>query len=755
MSLLSLGTQSLQANLTALNVTGQNISNVNTEGYTRQRPEFQSRENQNGVLVQDIERIADNFINQQIRVDSASLNSAEALEGFANELDNLLASNVTSVSSAIDDYFAALQGAVDDPVSLPSRELFLAQIEALVQRFNDLDNNIRRQNDTINGRLENSVSAINTLATNIAQINADIARGSAAGTVSNELLDQRDARLEELSTYVGFTSIEQSTGEVSVFIGNGQPLVVGLSTSTVTTVLSPADTSQFNIAIQNGDRLADITNQIAGGRVGGTLDYRNDILGSSLDELGRIAVVFAETMNEQHQRGADLDGNAGGLLFTDINSAAAITNRVLSERDNVTPASGIVRIDDTQALQASEYSLDFTENGDFILERASDGQRFTNLSLTPETAATDVDQDGEFFFDNINGDLTIRIDGFTLTLDASGPFSNGDGYLIRPTRNGAAEIDNVLNQPRLLALATPLAVAEDISNTGTAEASVSITEIDFATRAAAPGEITPPFNVSFLSELEVVGAAGNAGAASNVQIADFDAFAQVRYPLTITEDGAGNFNVTDSATPANTATGVALGTPAGTPATQLNLAANFGITLDITGVVAGSGESFTVQHDSSTTASLFQLVDDEGDRQVGQFVPGQSIQLQGFELTIQNNPAINDNFRVNLNPGGVSDNRNALLLSNLQSAQTIQGTTYQRNYGQTVERVGSQAAVAQINVQASRSVLESNQAQRSSVAGVNLDEEAARLVQFQQAYQASARLIQTSQTIFDALLQSV
>lgn len=754
MSLLSLGTQSLQANLNALNVTGQNISNVNTEGYTRQRAEFQSRPNQNGVLIQDVSRLADNFINQQIRSDSASLNSSTALEGFANELDNLLASNVSSVSSAITDYFGALQGAVDEPVSLPSRELFIAQTDALVQRFNSLDTNLRRQNDTINGRLENSVAAINTIASNIAELNADISRGSATGNVSNELLDQRDARLEELSTHIGFTSIEQSSGEVSVFIGNGQPLVVGLSATTVTTVLSPADSSQNNIALRNGNTLADITTQISGGRIGGALEYRKEVLGSALDEVGRIAVVFAETMNEQHQRGADLDGKAGGLLFTDINSASAITNRVLAERDNVTPASGTVRIDNVQALQASEYSLDFSENGSFTLVRESDGQRFSNTTLSSQTAATAVDQDGEFFLNNLTGDLTIRVDGFTLTLDAQGAFSTGDAYIIRPTRNGAAEINNVLNQPRALALAAPLAISGDISNTGTAQATVSITEIDFATRAAAPGQITPPFNINFLSELEAVRVTGSAGTASNVQIADFAAFSRVRYPLTITEAGGGNFNITDSATPPTTATNVAL---TGTPANQLNLAANFGITLNVAGVAAGSGESFTVRHSTAAnaTARFYELVDGTGDRQVGQYVPGQSIQLQGFEVTIRNTPALNDKFSVNLNTGGVSDNRNALLLSNLQSAPTIQGASYQDRYAQTVERVGSRAAVAQINTQASRSVLESNQALRSSTAGVNLDEEAARLVQFQQAYQASARLIQTSQTIFDALLQSV
>ncbi|WP_299183743.1 flagellar hook-associated protein FlgK [uncultured Neptuniibacter sp.] len=747
--LLSLGSQSLLANQTALSITGQNISNVNTEGYTRQAPVFQARAGQGGVAVDDIDRIADAFLNRQIWADSATFSSYDIFEDFANELDNLMASDVTSISKAMDDYFGALQTAVDDPVSLPNRELFIAQAEALVQRFNDLDANIRRQSETINGRLESNVAAINTIAINIAELNDDIRIAEAAGNVSSELLDQRDAKLEELSQYIGFTTIEDgNTSEVSVFIGNGEPLVVGQSANTLSTIISPADPSQLNIGVQIGNTVGDITSQLSGGKIGGMLDYRDNTLNESLDELGRIALVFAETMNEQHQKGMDLDGNAGGLLFTDINSSQATYNRVLAERDNITQATGSVVINDVTKVEATEYELIFSNDSNFTLIRGNDEVRWTPLDLNQNgpapTSAAEVDEDGEFYLDNLSGDLTLRIDGVTLTLDGNGSFVTGDKFLIRPTRMAAAEIDTVINQASQLALAAPLAASEDASNKGTGVVTVSITDPEYAEQSGLSGELTPPLDVSFLSPLEITAAGGNTGTASNVQVS---AASGITYPVTITAVG-GAFNVTDSSVPPSTVTGVgAIGDA------QLDLTDDYGITLDINAVA--NGDVFTVDHDGSESVGLYQFTDADGDRQIGQYVSGQSIQLQGYEVTISNSPSLNDTFAINLNIGGVSDNRNALLMSDLQFAKTVEGASYQDKYGQSVERVGTEAAVAQVNAQAGKAVLDSNKQQRSSIAGVNLDEEATKLVQYQQAYQASAQLIRAAQTIFDSLLQSV
>jgi len=137
------------------------------------------------------------------------------------------------------------------------------------------------------------------------------------------------------------------------------------------------------------------------------------------------------------------------------------------------------------------------------------------------------------------------------------------------------------------------------------------------------------------------------------------------------------------------------------------------------------------------------------------FVSGGDIQLDGYTVSIDNLPSPGDRFSFGFNLDGVSDNRNALALSNLQQSNLFDRGSYQDLYGSLVEAVGTRTATANISEQANKAVLDTTAGAKASVSGVNLDEEAAKLVQFQQAYQASAQLIRVSQTIFDSLLNSV
>jgi flagellar hook-associated protein 1 FlgK len=348
---------------------------------------------------------------------------------------------------------------------------------------------------------------------------------------------------------------------MSVFIGNGEPLVVGSNASRLMTVQDSLDPSQRNIALQVGSSIRDVTGQVSGGQVGGLLEYRTDVLYQTQDEMGRIAMVFASSMNAQQLQGLDLDGNAGQRLFADINASAAATDRVLADSSNARSATSRVDIADAGALRASAYELVFNSDSSFTVTRLSDGVRWNSNQLSSESGAAGVDANQEFYFDAASGSLTLQVDGFRLELDSSERFVKGDKFEIQPTRSGAAEFALELNSGRALALA-------------------------------------------------------------------------------------------DSA-------------------------------------------------------------------------------------------------------GGVSNNRNALAMSDLQFAKLVDGSSYQEQYGRQIERDGSLTATAQISTQSSKAVLDANLQTKSSLSGVNLDEEAARLVQFQQAYQASARLIAASQTIFDSLLAVV
>ena len=659
--ILNIGTQALRSNQSALSVVGQNIANVNTPGYSRQRPEFSALEGIGGVEIEKISRIADQFLTQQIYSDSATYNRAQTFERLYNQLDNLLASDVTSISIAMDSYFGALQTVVDDPISLPGRELFLAEADSLVKRFNDLGANLDRQNRTVNGELESSIDQVNAIAENIANLNDKLRIASAAGVEINELLDKRESELERLSEYVDFTTVEQrGSNVVDVFIGQGEPLIIGQSANRLVATTDLNDPDRINVALQTGTRSnIDVTDRISSGKIGGLIDYRKSSLDRVRDEIGIIALTFSDTMNQQHQKGMDLDGELGGLVFNDMTAARA--DRLIASGNNTGELiSGSVRISDVNNLQASEYRLIFNDADEFTLVRESDGRRWSSASFT-EVTSGDLEKDGEISFPP-SGELKFRIDGMEVRLNPSSGFAVGDSYKIQAARTAPSDIRLALTDPKQLALANPVKAEAGFNNQGTGVATVEVTDITTPAFNAEQGELTPPLQVVF----------------------DQNASGELTYNI---------FDVSNPATP--------------------------------------------------------DLI------QNGLFVAGEAIELDGFKLTINNRPAVGDTFNVEYNTAGVSDNRNALAMSNLQQAKLVNGASYQDRYSQVVQRVGSQTAVAQINSQSSKSVLDATKMQRDSIAGVNLDEEAAKLVQFQQAYIASSQIIRASQTIFDALISAV
>ena len=665
-NLLGLGVQSLTANQSALSVVGQNISNVNTPGYSRQVANFATREQQFGVQVTDIQRITDQFLKRQLWNDNSSFNQAQVITSLSNQLDDLLASSSTSASAALDNFFLAMQNAVDDPASLPNRELFVAELDSLTRRFNELGNALARQNVTINEQFSSFADEASSIAINIADLNDKIRLAFAAGKPANELQDQRDEQIKALSTYMDITVVPQDSNQLAIFVGNGQPLVVGINANRMVATLGDPDPSQPGLSIIVAGRENKITQQISGGRLGGLLDYREKMLNPAINELGRIAMVLADTMNEQHQKGMDLDGNLGGRLFASINTSNAMQDRISAGSKNQALMNKFeVRISDVGKVTTSDYQLKFMSSEQFVLVRESDGRQFSKGSLVQVTDPADV-RDGTYFEDVNTGRLVIGLDGMSINLESRNGFTAQDQFLIQPTRYAATELKPEVRSGRQLALASPISVNTALDNKGTGTAEVSVTQptaVSFATQ----GQLSPPIQIKFNNS----------------------------DPLSYTV--------------------------------------------------------FDISNPNSPRVLDLGL----GPLQNQPFEAGKPIKLDGYEVVIRNRPEPGDKFTFNYNTGGVSDNRNALQLSNLQQKLTIEGGSYQDTYGRLVANVGTRTAISQNNLQASRTVLSASENALSSVSGVNLDEEATKLVQFQQAYQASAQLIRASQTIFDSLLSVI
>ncbi|GAA0787655.1 flagellar hook-associated protein FlgK [Marinobacterium sediminicola] len=663
-SILNIGIQALNANQTALSYIGQNIANVNTEGYTRQTVQMGTQQPPIlGVQVTDIQRMTDMFLVSQVWADNSVFSSNEAFSEKIAQLDQMLVSDATSLSASMDSYFAALQQVVDDPLFIANRELFLAEADSLANSFQDFDRKLRSQTDLINTEIRSVTDTVNSITQNIADLNVQISSIEASGKSSNELQDERDRLVKELSGYVTTNVISQDGITYNVMIGSGQPLVVGNSAARLEVRNSESDPTQIDIFMKNGSGVdAKVTDQLGAGAIGGLIRYRDQVLQPTINEVGRLAIVFSTTMNEQHRKGMDLNGDIGQDLFAPI-TEGEVTAHARNESQNTVAR---VNFYDVQALTGSDYEFERTSIDDFMLTRMSDGRRFSMADLTEVGSAAELDQSGVFYRDPVSGTLNVSLDGMTFQL--KGDPAVGDSYLIQPTRSGGQLMDTALTNPKMLALASPLRIEPSTINTGNAEISlVNVTSAE---------DTSPLRNGTAQLPLEIVFNAPDED--GNIT---YNVYMNANSDNPVIYDGMENMPYSD-----------------------------------------GEPMAFT---------------------------------LDGYEITFDNQPNPGDRFTIEFNTDGYSDNTNALAMSDLQNQSLVNGYSYQDTYGQMLAKVGTQASNAQIAYTASQSVLISSENALQSVAGVNLDEEAAKLVQYQQAYSASAQLISAYQTIFDSLISAV
>lgn len=666
-SLLSIGGQSVLANSTALSYVGQNIANVNTDGYSRQTTSFESRGGSSmGVAIQDVNRIADQYLNSQLWGDNAAFSASDEMNDKMTTIDDLLSSDTSSLSSALDTFFEEVQGGVQDPTSIANRQLFLNQANALAGSFNNMYARLQDQKESMSDEVAGLVSNVNSVAGSIGELNVQIQEQRSAGQNVNELMDQRDEMVKELSSYVNIDVNTDRSGNYSITIGNGQPLVVSGSVSTLQIREGSEDPNEFEVYLNTGSQSStDMTDQITGGSIGGALQYREEVLNPAINEIGRLAIVFTQTMNEQHRKGMDLNGEMGVDLFTTQNQGLAFPSD-----NNRISLNASVDFYDINSLTTSDYQFKMTGDDTFSITRLSDGQVFKSADMTAvDTSSMTPDQLEDYNRDRsntfeINPDrsLDVSIDGFTLHLSDT-PAIN-DIVRVEPTRNGARNMEVSLTDPEMLALASPLNVTPATTNTGTVNMSdLTINTVSESSRLRQGTE--PTYQIAFNAD---------------------DTFS------VYTVDANGNR----------------------------------ALALD---------DTDTPLFDHAAYDAL-----------------GTNIDLGDFTVRLKDQPAPGDKFTITMNDGSVGDNTNALALAGLQQEETVNGYSYQDAYNQMLAWVGTTANSTRLLNSANEASFNNSENAVQSVSGVSLDEEATKLVQFQQAYSASAQLISTSQRTFDMLI---
>ncbi|MCM8922415.1 MAG: flagellar hook-associated protein FlgK, partial [Candidatus Thiodiazotropha sp.] len=350
MSIQSIGVSGLIANRHALDTTGHNISNVNTEGYSRQRVDFATREPflspvgylGSGVKTSEVQRQYDSFIAGQVRSSLSVTSELSAYFEGARQLDDLVADPDAGIQPTIQNFFNALQGLADDPTSIPARQLVLSEAESMVDRFHYFEQQFVNSRSRMNNQIEFNITEINRLAQGIADINADIK--IAYGSTPNDLLDKRDQLVSDLSELVDVQVLEQTDGAYNLFIGKGQPLVMAYDAATLSTQPSTLDPSHLEIAFNYSFGTQIVTDQISGGKIGGMLRFRDEILDPTQDRVGLVALGIADEINTQHQLGLDLDGLVGTALFSlgsvQVQARPGNGSSITASYDNVSDLTG-------------------------------------------------------------------------------------------------------------------------------------------------------------------------------------------------------------------------------------------------------------------------------------------------------------------------------------------------------------------------------------------------------------------------------
>lgn len=476
-NILSIGQSALAAAQVGLATTGHNIANSGTAGYTRQVVTQGAVAGQNsgygfvgkGTVVTGVTRVYSEFLSTQVLGAQVTKSGLDTYYAQIRRIDNLLADPAAGVSPALQDFFSSVQNLAAQPNDSAARQSLLSSAESLAARFNGLDAQLAEIRAGINGEIEASVSAINAYARQIGQLNDAIEKATTAaqGRPPNDLLDQRDRLVQELGKEVRVTVVNQGNS-ANVFIGNGQPLVVGYKAYALAATSSPTDSTRTQVAYVSKDKTTLLAETaLPGGRLGGLFEFRARTLDSAQNALGRVAIALADTVNAQHRLGQTPAGAMGADLF------GLPQPLVSASRDNTGTGIPAAAMADASQLTTSDYRLQF-DGANYKLTRLSDNTTTSYTSL-PQT-----------------------IDGFTLSM--TGTPATSDSYLIRPTAAGASGLQVLLKDTAQLAAAAPLRASALAANAGTAAISAGRVDSGFL-----PANIAAPVTLQYASGTNELG----------------------------------------------------------------------------------------------------------------------------------------------------------------------------------------------------------------------------------------------------------
>ncbi|HEX4376035.1 MAG TPA: flagellar hook-associated protein FlgK [Steroidobacteraceae bacterium] len=630
--MLSTSVTGLLAFQNALDTISNNVSNVNTPGYSVENTNLVTNPSTligqgaigNGVSVASTTRSYSNFLDAQTQSATSSYNQYNTVSGLASTVNNMLADSTTGLSATLQNFSQSLQTLANSPTQSASRSAVLNQLQTVVSQVKSYQSTYDQLNSQVNGQIQSEASAVTSLAQSIASVNAQIQTASAGGSgqAPNSLLDQRNNLIDQLSQHLNVSTLQQSDGTINVFVGTGQPLVVGSQASSLVATPDQYNSGQLDLALQSGNGTPqDVTGQLTGGSVGGLLQFRTQMLDPGESALGQSAVTLANLLNTQNAAGVDQNGNIGGNLLNVGGS------EVLASKKNTGTAQVTGSVANLGSLTTDTYQLNYTA-GAWSLQDTTTG---TSSALTAAAGP---------------GGTTILTGAAGLQFSVTGTPTTGDRFLVEPTGNAVSQLSLATTDPTKIAAGSPALASAASSNSGSA----TITSA----------------------------------------VANPAAYAAGNYTITFTD--ATHYTVTPQGGAASAA------------------------------AVYTSGSAITLGG--------------------------------GVTATISGTPTAGDTFSVN---SGAGDNTNAKALAGILNQNVLNGGSESllSAANSYVGTVGLQTSQAQNGATAQQAVLSTAQNAQQSVSGVNLDEEAAKMLQYQQAYQAAAQVISTSSTLFNSIISAI
>ena len=664
-SLLNIASAGVRASSELLQTTSKNITNVNTEGYVRERTEFTTMVD-NQVGRGETYRLLNEFAQSQLNRDTSNKSFFDQFVTEANRVDTIFSEESNNLSTGINSLFNNVQEALNQPSSSVARSLVMTDAQSLVDQMDRLSGIVLEQQSIVNEQLEIFSDEANSLIQNINTLNQEIAvvNGTNNASDASSIYNQRDLAIRELSELVDIETLDGPNGEKLVFMGTGESLVMENGTFNLFSLSGDPDPNFKELTLDvNGGKAVplEIDSSKLKGKIGGLLAFRDDILVPAQNQIGQMGLAIADAFNEQNKLGMDANGELGGDIFN-IPTVGAYAYK--DNSGGVTNMTATVEPGKGSELPASDFIITYTANADEVSIQPIDnkGEPVGSASLATIPASGVINSD----------DITTG-ESFGLQINVTGSGVEGDQFQIKLNSEAATSITLATSRGEDLALASPIRTANSIDNTSTATISA--------------GEVTSVTSGGFAS----------APSLTNGEI-------------TLVKTGTANeYQITDAS---------------GT--------STFTITPPAEGMLAQAGAPF----DS-----------------------------YGFDFDIEGTPATGDTFTLEFNEGGFDDNRNGLKLADLQNGELVRKNvvttatadnhdTFNQAYSGLVSDIGVVTGQAITSASAFDALAQQSEAWYESLSGVNLDEEAANLLRFQQSYSASAQVLAAAQEIFDTLLSA-